>query len=143
MKKFILLMTTVLFLGSVFADARVDGPKLTGEQIKTLINHKMVSFTHNKDRLFSASVYHASYNAFVTFFPDGTTAGMITVPLAGIPNKDTGRWWMKDDQQCAQWTHWFDNKPFCTSWYEMKTTYIVFFDSGNSLSAIVSKDKII
>lgn len=50
----------------------------------------------------------------ITYNPDGTMSGRARdlAALAGR-DRDSGRWWVADDQLCQQWHIWLDRQAFC------------------------------
>ena len=54
----------------------------------------------------------------IAYRGNGTMSGRLNISTAGllaggVPTKDTGRWWISNDQLCQRWDRWQGGKSYC------------------------------
>ena len=97
-----LLLSFAALLALMSVDALAGEKKLTGPEIKAAFSDAHTTFTPK----FSSAIQNSPL--FVVWKADGT----MTLGDDGGYFQGEGKWWVKSDRFCRQWTSAFQRMPF-------------------------------
>lgn len=140
MKKYLIVLLT-LVMTSVFAKVSFpDLPRLTTSQLKQLLTNKMV-FVNHVAQFQQGGIFTGGSAEIVAFYKDGTQKGMLVSPPGDNRQMDAGTWQLKNDLLCASWDHWQKGKQHCLYWFKSNHHYFIF-DTLGQLHGVIYKKNI-
>ncbi|MEP3525460.1 MAG: hypothetical protein ABJ081_10020 [Hyphomicrobiales bacterium] len=99
------LSTIVLSFMMLFgAMATANASALNNDEIKSLVNDKVVFL-----KIPVGGEFPLRYKPNGTVLGDGSAVGLAKF----FTPKDSGRWWVKDNQLCQKWEEWYKGKTAC------------------------------
>ena len=79
--------------------------KLAGDELRQAISGKTVYLNVS------------GFELPIQYAPNGRMTGKMGTVAASFSRgdgaRDSGKWWVVDDQLCQQWTSWMDGKQYC------------------------------
>lgn len=141
------MMYRLLILGLCglmsFAIVAKPMPTLNGTEIKQLVSNKLVLITHTNEHIYDTTT--SSYNGHLAlaYFANGVITGAFTQSGPGrdsAARMDTGKWWIKNNQQCYQWKHWQHQKTYCITWHTADDNYVLLYASRVLAGMVAKKD---
>lgn len=99
------LSTFVLSVMVLFgAMATANASALNNNEIKSLVKGKVVFL-----KIPIGGEFPLRYRSNGTVLGDGSAVGLAKF----FTPKDSGRWWVKDNQLCQKWEEWYKGKTAC------------------------------
>lgn len=98
------LTASALALSLVLPVASGHSDDLAGDDLRQLVTGKRVYLATP-----FGGEFPLNYRSSGVVTGDGTAFGLGKL----MAPKESGKWWVKDDQLCQQWPTWYDGKTTC------------------------------